>query len=156
MWVWMHVSSFKSGMGAGKGHTLKQLLKDGHLRLPSDFVWVDPDSLARSLPEREQYIRADPKTASKKLHPEAALLQEILSGVAKLERRPLVIDGSLSDCAWFGRLMKSYREDGYACEILFVVSHWVRKSGTIRGNSIAHPLSKSYSLHSRRPHQKQR
>lgn len=28
-----------SGMGAGKGHTLKQMLKDGELKLPSDFVW---------------------------------------------------------------------------------------------------------------------
>lgn len=83
---------------------------------------MDPDSLARSLPEREQYLRADPKTASKMLHPEAALLQEILSSVAKTQRRSLVIDGSLSDCGWFGKEMKQWREDGYDCEILFVVS----------------------------------
>lgn len=94
-----------------------QFLRDGYLSFR-----VDPDSLARSLPEREQYIRANSHTASKMLHPEAALLQEILSGVAKEQRRPLVIDGSLSDCGWFGKLMKSYREEGYACEILFVVS----------------------------------
>ncbi|ORY74511.1 zeta toxin-domain-containing protein [Leucosporidium creatinivorum] len=109
------------GMGAGKGHTLKELLRAGTIRLPKDFVWVDPDALARSLPEREQYLRADPTTASKMLHPEASLLQEILSGVAKTQRRSLVIDGSLSDCGWFGKLMKRYREeDGYDCEILFV------------------------------------
>lgn len=83
---------------------------------------MDPDSLARALPEREQYLRADPKTASKMLHPEAALLQEILSAVAKTQRRSLVIDGSLSDCGWFGKLMQRYKRDGYDCEILFVVS----------------------------------
>lgn len=55
------------------------------------------------------------------LHPEAALLQEILSGVAKTQRRSLVIDGSLSDCGWFGKQMKQWHEDGYDCEILFVV-----------------------------------
>lgn len=31
--------SFRSGMGAGKGHTLKELLKAGTIRLPKDFVW---------------------------------------------------------------------------------------------------------------------
>ena len=56
------------------------------------------------------------------LHPEAALLQEILSSVAKSQRRSLVIDGSLSDCGWFGKLMREYQSDGYDCEILFVVS----------------------------------
>ncbi|KAM0789123.1 hypothetical protein ACM66B_003177 [Microbotryomycetes sp. NB124-2] len=110
------------GMGAGKGHTLRQLLKDGTVKLAKDFVWVDPDSLARSLPEREQYIRHNPKTASKLLHPEAAMLQEILSGVAQQQSRTLVVDGSLSDCAWFGQLMKKYRSDGYECEILFVTA----------------------------------
>lgn len=33
-----------------------------------------------------------------------------------------MIDGSLSDCGWFGKEMKQWREDGYDCEILFVVS----------------------------------
>ncbi|KAK4052559.1 hypothetical protein OIO90_004328 [Microbotryomycetes sp. JL221] len=110
------------GMGAGKGHTLRHLLKDGTVKLAKDFVWVDPDSLARSLPEREQYIRNNHKTASKLLHPEAAMLQEILSGVAKHQKRTLVVDGSLSDCGWFGKLMKRYRKDGYECEILFVTA----------------------------------
>ncbi|SCV70808.1 BQ2448_3570 [Microbotryum intermedium] len=94
------------GMGASKGHTLREMLKNGTIRLPRDFVWVDPDALARELPEREQYLRADAKTASSKLHPEAALLQEILSEVARTQRRSLVVDGSLSDCAWFSKLMK--------------------------------------------------
>ncbi|SCZ98995.1 BZ3500_MvSof-1268-A1-R1_Chr7-1g09345 [Microbotryum saponariae] len=110
------------GMGAGKGHTLREMLKDGTIRLPRDFVWVDPDALARELPEREQYLRADAKTASKKLHPEAALLQEILSEVARSKRRSLVVDGSLSDCAWFSKLMKRYGADGYDCEIVFVTA----------------------------------
>jgi len=34
----------------------------------------------------------------------------------------LVIDGSLTDCGWFAGFMKGFRESGYECEILFVVS----------------------------------
>ena len=93
-------------MGAGKGHTLRQFLRQGTIRLPQNFVWVDPDALARELPERPQYLAACPKQASTLLHPEASLLQEIVSGVAKMEKRSLVVDGSLTDCGWFKGVMR--------------------------------------------------
>lgn len=108
------------GMGAGKGHTLRHYLSDGTIVLPSNFVWVDPDALARLLPERPQYLASNPKTASTLLHPEASMLQEILSNVARAQRRSLVVDGSLTDCGWFGGLMREYEDDGYDIEILFV------------------------------------
>ena len=83
---------------------------------------IDPDALSRLLPERAQYLSHSPETASSLLHPEASLLQEICAAVAKERRRSLVIDGSLTDCGWFAGFMKGFRESGYECEILFVVS----------------------------------
>jgi hypothetical protein len=69
---------------------------------------VDPDSIALSLPERPQYLAANPLTVSGLLHAEASLIQEILMGVARRKgaERTLVIDGSLTNCQWYGGLMK--------------------------------------------------
>ncbi|GAA6035846.1 hypothetical protein JCM8097_005735 [Rhodosporidiobolus ruineniae] len=108
------------GMGAGKGHTLREMLKTRRIKLPANTVWIDPDALSRLLPERPQYLTSDPSTASALLHPEASLLQEICAAVARGQQRSLVVDGSLTDCAWFEGFMRAYREAGYDCEILFV------------------------------------
>ncbi|GAA5874655.1 hypothetical protein JCM1840_007439 [Sporobolomyces johnsonii] len=108
------------GMGAGKGHTLRDMLKTRRIRLPSNTVWIDPDALSRLLPERPLYVSHCPSRASALLHPEASLLQEICAAVAKGQRRSLVVDGSLTDCAWFDGFMRGFRKEGYECEILFV------------------------------------
>ncbi|GAA5991823.1 hypothetical protein JCM10908_002221 [Rhodotorula pacifica] len=108
------------GMGAGKGHTLRAMLKNDTVRLPSNTVWIDPDALSRLLPERPQYLKSDPSSASALLHPEASLLQEIIAAVAREQRRSLVVDGSLTDCQWFEGFMRRYHQAGYDCEILFV------------------------------------
>ncbi|GAA5941737.1 exocyst subunit SEC8 [Sporobolomyces koalae] len=108
------------GMGAGKGHTLRNMLRTRRIRLPANTVWIDPDALSRLLPERPQYLAHAPETASSLLHPEASLLQEICAAVARERKRSLVIDGSLTDCAWFAGFMKTFKESGYECEILFV------------------------------------
>jgi len=96
----------RSGMGAGKGHTLKELLKSHAVRLPRNTVWIDPDALSRMLPERPQYVAHDPENASALLHPEASLLQEVCASVAREQRRSLVVDGSLTDCGWFEGFMR--------------------------------------------------
>ncbi|KAK4702773.1 hypothetical protein P7C70_g3450, partial [Phenoliferia sp. Uapishka_3] len=128
------------GMGAGKGHTLRHYLRSGDIRLPSDFVWsvlpspvspscstnhfltlrVDPDALTLHLPERPQYLSANRQTTTHLLHPEARLLQEVLSQAAQTQERSLVVDGSLSDCKWFAEVMKELDQHDYRVEILFV------------------------------------
>lgn len=108
------------GMGAGKGHTLRAMLRSDTVRLPNNTVWIDPDALSRLLPERPQYLKADAANASALLHPEASLLQEIIAAVARQQRRSLVVDGSLTDCQWFEGFMRRYHQAGYDCEILFV------------------------------------
>ncbi|BGP24092.1 hypothetical protein JCM10295v2_002993 [Rhodotorula toruloides] len=108
------------GMGAGKGHTLREMLKTGRICLPANTVWIDPDALSRLLPERPLYLSHSASTASALLHPEASLLQEICAAVAKSQKRSLVIDGSLTDCKWFEGFMRGFKQRGYDCEILFV------------------------------------
>jgi hypothetical protein len=58
---------------------------------------VDPDKISRQLPERQQYLEHDHNSASAMLHPESAMLQEILGRIARERRQSLVVDGSLSD-----------------------------------------------------------
>lgn len=100
-------------MASGKGHTLRAFLKNGQVSLPKDFIWlvrcgdwclyadsvrrVDPDKIARYLPERTQYLNHDKASGPAKLHPEASMIQEILCLYARHKRRSHVIDGSLSD-----------------------------------------------------------
>ena len=49
-------------MGAGKGHTLNWLNKEGLFPLNA-FVRVDPDVLRELLPETQEYIKRDPPSA---------------------------------------------------------------------------------------------
>lgn len=81
---------------------------------------IDPDRLALLLPERPQYLSAFPSLTSTLLHPEASLLQELLTSVARSLRRSIVVDGSLSCSDWFSGVMRSLVKDGYGVEILFV------------------------------------
>jgi len=67
--------------------------------LPTILGRVDPDSIARHFPERQQYMDFDATSTPEKLHPEASMLQEILSLIARERRQSLVVDGSLSDGA---------------------------------------------------------
>ncbi|KAL7411238.1 zeta toxin-domain-containing protein [Mrakia frigida] len=115
------VALFTSGgMGAGKGHVLRTFLRNGKICLPKDFVWIDPDKLALLLPERAQYLSHNPALTSTLLHPEASLLQELLTSVARSKGRSIVVDGSLSCAEWFEDVMRSLSKDGYGVEILFV------------------------------------
>lgn len=58
---------------------------------------VDPDRISRHLPEREQYLKYNRDDAPERLHPEASMIQEILTLIARENKRSLVVDGSLSD-----------------------------------------------------------
>ena len=58
---------------------------------------VDPDRISRHLPEREQYLKYEQNSAPEKLHPEASMIQEVLTLIARERKRSLVVDGSLSD-----------------------------------------------------------
>lgn len=122
-------------MGAGKGHTLKELLKSRDVRLPRNTVWIDPDALSRLLPERPQYVSNDPENASALLHPEASLLQEVCAAVAREQRRSLVVDGSLTDCGWFEGFMR--------CAVLSFAQWRVRLRRWICADRVAWPCTGS-------------
>lgn len=61
------------------------------------FSRVDPDRIARRLPERPQYLEHNPDAASALMLPEAGFLQEVLQNFAMANKRSMVIDGSFSD-----------------------------------------------------------
>lgn len=72
----------------------------GHLLTPplaAALLRVDPDRIARRLPERPQYLEHNPDAASALMLPEAGFLQEVLQNFAMANKRSMVIDGSFSD-----------------------------------------------------------
>lgn len=58
---------------------------------------VDPDRIARKLPERPQYLEHNPDAASALMLPEAGFLQEVIQNFAMSHSRSMVIDGSFTD-----------------------------------------------------------
>ncbi|KAL3911083.1 MAG: hypothetical protein SGARI_001815 [Bacillariaceae sp.] len=63
--------------GAGKNHTLHELVQTGKLPILS-FVHVDPDSLRRRLPEFEAYAKCSPDLVNNLMRKESSFLAELL------------------------------------------------------------------------------
>eukprot|EP00596_Hydrurales_sp_CCMP1899_P009956 CAMPEP_0119044714 /NCGR_PEP_ID=MMETSP1177-20130426/33816_1 /TAXON_ID=2985 /ORGANISM="Ochromonas sp, Strain CCMP1899" /LENGTH=599 /DNA_ID=CAMNT_0007015247 /DNA_START=233 /DNA_END=2029 /DNA_ORIENTATION=+ len=98
-------------MGAGKGHTVSWLHSQGLFPLEA-FVRVDPDALRELLPETEEYIRRDPKTAGYLTQKEVGYICEVLT-ISGLEKgKNVLVDGSLRDASWYynhiGELRKNF------------------------------------------------
>ena len=112
-------------MGAGKGYCLAHL--STLLDLPS-YVQIDPDKLKQELPELAGYIQTDPATASTKLHPESSQMADILLEHALQSERPILIDGSLRDVAYYTTFFQRIRRDypSYRLAILHVTADAAR------------------------------
>ena len=95
--------------GAGKQHTLLQLVQDGRLPLLS-FVLVDPDTIRRRLPEFESYLQKYPDFVDELIRKEAGYVAEILVRAALQAGRNVVWDGALYDGEWFAEFTKQVKK----------------------------------------------
>mmetsp|Transcript_7349 Transcript_7349/g.16722 ORF Transcript_7349/g.16722 Transcript_7349/m.16722 type:complete len:650 (+) Transcript_7349:65-2014(+) len=86
--------------GAGKRHTLLQLVKEDKLHLLS-FVHVDKDEIRRRLPEFGSYVKKCPELANDFTRREAAHIMEILTLAAVQSGKNVVVDGSLQNSDWY-------------------------------------------------------
>lgn len=87
-------------MGAGKGYAIRSLVRDGRFPLLA-FVKVDPDEIARMLPEFTLYAEQCPDLAGELTKKEAGYVSEILILAALQAGKNVLVDGSLRDVNWY-------------------------------------------------------
>lgn len=103
---------FSAGaMGAGKSYSLCWLAEQGLLPALGQCVYVDPDVIARCLPEWEEYRRrqeSPPSTVSghELCLREAGLIAEVAIWAALRQGLSVCVDSSLRDGAWHRRFFQ--------------------------------------------------
>lgn len=117
-------------MGAGKGHTMQWLQKEGLFPLAA-FVKVDPDSLRELLPETPEYITRDPHTAGALTQKEVGYIAEVLSMDALDDGKNVLVDGSLKDAVWYQIYISSLRKAFPRLKIAII--HVTASESTILG-----------------------
>jgi len=81
-------------MGAGKSHTIKELITDDHL-------YIDPDMIKSLLPECKQFTEQYPDKASTLLHKESVFISLMLEYKALKSNINIIVDGTLRDYSWY-------------------------------------------------------
>lgn len=97
-------------MGAGKGHTINELVKKGRFPLLA-FVTVDPDEIRRRFPEFGLYAEKCPLLAGELTHKEAGYVAEILTLVGLQAGKNVLVDGSLRDHEWYRKYFSFLRRE---------------------------------------------
>ena len=110
-------------MGAGKGHTIHELVKKGRFPLLA-FVTVDPDEIRRRFPEFGLYAEKCPALAGELTHKEAGYVAEILTLVGLQAGKNVLVDGSLRDHEWYQKYFAFLRKEYpiYNIAIIHVVA----------------------------------
>ena len=110
-------------MGAGKGHTIHELVKKGRFPLLA-FVTVDPDEIRRRFPEFGLYAEKCPLLAGELTHKEAGFVAEILALVGLQAGKNVLVDGSLRDHQWYQKYFAFIRREYpiYKIAIIHVVA----------------------------------
>ena len=113
-------------MGAGKTHVMCALDRHGLLPLPH-FVRVDVDRIRELLPETQEYIRRDAKSAGHLTQQEAGLIAEVVSEEALSRGLNIWVDSSLRDADWWStELQRVRRSYPHKLAILRVDASWDR------------------------------
>ncbi len=100
---------FSAGpMGAGKGHTITYLNKNGFNSIPK-LVYIDPDKLRVQLPEWNKFVEENPLTAGARTQHEVGYMQEIATEAALKESKNVFVDGSLANAEWFSQVFADIR-----------------------------------------------
>lgn len=106
-------------MGAGKGHTIHELVKKGRFPLLA-FVTVDPDEIRRRFPEFALYAEKCPLLAGELTHKEAGYVSEILTLVGLQAGKNVLVDGSLRDHQWYQKYFAFIRKEYPIYEIAII------------------------------------
>jgi hypothetical protein len=99
--------------GAGKAHTIRELVDSGHLPI-SSYVRVDQDELQRCLPEYGWYLEQSPELVEKLTRKEAGYIAETLCLAALRTGKTVVWDCALCDVDWYISRLQQLRT-WYSC-----------------------------------------
>ena len=110
-------------MGAGKGHTLSWMSRNGYFPLES-IVHIDADHFKHVMPEWDGYVAHDPAQAGTHCHRESGFLAEVAQAAAMAAQQNVWVDGSLRDGVWWAGQMATLREQypNYRLAILVVTA----------------------------------
>ncbi|CAE7383323.1 hddc3 [Symbiodinium natans] len=96
-------------MGVGKTFVINWLRDNGILSV-ADFVKINPDKLAKQLPEWVGYDAYDHSSAAVMTRLEAGYLSELTLLYALQQRRNILVDSSLRHGKWYSRVLQKIRE----------------------------------------------
>lgn len=96
-------------MGAGKGHTIQWLAKQGLFPIDA-FVNVDPDAIRALLPETANYNRIDDLKTGYLTQKEVGYISEVLTIDALQKGRNVLVDGSLRNAHWYLKYFDNLRD----------------------------------------------
>lgn len=80
-------------LAGGPASGKSSLVKSGQVKLPGDYVDVNPDIVRTMLPEYQRLLDAGDKQASVKTHEEASHISKMVMNLALLRRNHVVVDG---------------------------------------------------------------
>lgn len=109
-------------MGVGKSFVVKWLTDTGILPL-SEFVVIDPDTIAQRLPEWRSYCRRDPRTASLMTRKESGLITELSLVAALQQRRNILVDSSLRHGSWYAQVLEKVRQELPDVQVVLMYVH---------------------------------
>jgi Zeta toxin len=109
--------------GAGKSHTMRILVENGHFPLLA-FVNVDPDRIRYFIPEFHIYLEQNAELAGELTRKEAGFIAEILTLAGLHAGKNVLVDGSLRDHNWYKQYFARLRADfpGIRIAILHVTA----------------------------------
>ncbi|CAE7195749.1 hddc3, partial [Symbiodinium pilosum] len=96
-------------MGVGKTFVLHWLRDKGILPV-ADFVRINPDKIAKQLPEWVGYDAYDHSSAAVMTRLEAGLISELMLLYAMQQRRNILVDSSLRHGKWYSRVLQKIRQ----------------------------------------------
>ena len=106
-------------MGAGKTHTIRDLLKESF----SCYVIADVDRVTHQLPEMKRLLKDDPYNAGKILHSEACTIHELIFRKAVQDRYDVIIDSSLRNGSFYEKFLFKVKAEGiYEIIIVHVIA----------------------------------
>jgi predicted kinase len=109
--------------GAGKSHTMRTLVENGHFPLLA-FVNVDPDRIRYFIPEFHIYLEQNAELAGELTRKEAGFIAEILTLAGLHAGKNVLVDGSLRDHNWYKQYFARLRANfpGIRIAILHVTA----------------------------------
>ncbi|WP_394549100.1 zeta toxin family protein [Priestia aryabhattai] len=107
------------GSGVGKS-TLRDFLLDDYKRRDIPIVIVDSDAIKALIPEYEERIKVDDKSAAKYVHDESSDISSKLISRCIAERKNFIYDGTMKNLEKYSSIIENLKSNGYNVVVMIV------------------------------------